>query len=142
MKFLTFVESQTGRLRLGVKTAQGIVDITTAKATLAGSVPLPGSVEAQIGGGVATIREIGEIVEQVARGKADQSWLLAEDDLVLGPCVPNPGKIIGVGLNYRRHAVESGMAIPETPLLFSKFNNTLGKDSGQVSATWPLLADG
>lgn len=47
------------------------------------------------------------------------------NEKALGPCVPNPGKIICVGLNYRRHAAESGMAEPSTPVLFSKFNNAL-----------------
>ncbi|MDZ4763013.1 MAG: fumarylacetoacetate hydrolase family protein, partial [Chloroflexota bacterium] len=32
---------------------------------------------------------------------------------------------ICVGLNYRRHAIETGAAIPTTPILFSKFNNAL-----------------
>jgi len=36
-----------------------------------------------------------------------------------------PSKIICVGLNYRDHAAESGMAIPERPLIFSKWPNTL-----------------
>jgi len=31
-----------------------------------------------------------------------------------------PGKIICVGLNYRDHAVESGLPIPRYPLLFAK----------------------
>ena len=35
--------------------------------------------------------------------------------------VPRPGKVICIGLNYRDHAEESGMAIPESPLIFSKF---------------------
>ena len=35
--------------------------------------------------------------------------------------VPDPGKIVCLGLNYRDHAEESGMAIPEEPVLFSKF---------------------
>ena len=132
MKFLTFVENQIGRLRLGAKTTRGIVDITAAQATSAGSVSLPDSIEALIGEGATAVKEISSIVEQVASGKADPSWLLAEDELVLGTCVPNPGKIIGVGLNYRRHAVESGMAIPETPLLFSKFSNTIAAPNEMV----------
>jgi 2-keto-4-pentenoate hydratase/2-oxohepta-3-ene-1,7-dioic acid hydratase in catechol pathway len=37
--------------------------------------------------------------------------------------VPVPGKIICIGLNYRDHAEESGMPIPETPIIFSKFSN-------------------
>jgi 2-keto-4-pentenoate hydratase/2-oxohepta-3-ene-1,7-dioic acid hydratase in catechol pathway len=36
-----------------------------------------------------------------------------------------PGKIICVGLNYRDHAEEQGVALPERPLLFSKWANTL-----------------
>ncbi len=41
------------------------------------------------------------------------------------PCIENPSKIICVGLNYRRHAMEEGTAIPKEPVLFGKFNNTL-----------------
>jgi len=39
--------------------------------------------------------------------------------------VPNPGKIVCVGLNYRKHAEESGAQIPTSPVLFSKFGNTI-----------------
>jgi len=39
--------------------------------------------------------------------------------------VPAPGKIICVGLNYRDHAIESGMAIPKSPITFAKFANTV-----------------
>lgn len=35
--------------------------------------------------------------------------------------VPRPSKIICIGLNYRDHAEESGMAIPKSPIIFSKF---------------------
>lgn len=38
----------------------------------------------------------------------------------LGPCVGAVGKIIGVGLNYKDHAAESNMPIPEEPPLFLK----------------------
>jgi 2-keto-4-pentenoate hydratase/2-oxohepta-3-ene-1,7-dioic acid hydratase in catechol pathway len=37
--------------------------------------------------------------------------------------VPRPPKIICVGLNYRDHAEESGMPIPKSPIIFSKFTN-------------------
>jgi 2-keto-4-pentenoate hydratase/2-oxohepta-3-ene-1,7-dioic acid hydratase in catechol pathway len=53
------------------------------------------------------------------------SWLLDEEKIIFAPCVPNPGKILCIGLNYRRHAMESGMAIPASPVVFSKFNNSL-----------------
>ena len=41
------------------------------------------------------------------------------------PPVPNPGKILCIGLNYRDHAIEGGKAIPAEPVLFAKFPNTL-----------------
>ena len=39
--------------------------------------------------------------------------------------IERPGKIIGVGLNYRDHAEEQGTALPEAPLLFAKWQNAL-----------------
>ncbi len=37
----------------------------------------------------------------------------------------DPPQIIAIGLNYRRHAVESGFAVPDLPLLFVKTSNTI-----------------
>lgn len=34
--------------------------------------------------------------------------------------LPSPGKIIAVGLNYRSHAAELGMTVPDEPILFMK----------------------
>src|SRR5438034_10735141 len=39
--------------------------------------------------------------------------------------IERPGKIIGVGLNYRDHAEEQGVALPEAPILFAKWQNAL-----------------
>ncbi len=39
--------------------------------------------------------------------------------------VPDPGKIICLGLNYRDHAIETGAKIPEEPILFSKYPSAL-----------------
>jgi 2-keto-4-pentenoate hydratase/2-oxohepta-3-ene-1,7-dioic acid hydratase in catechol pathway len=41
------------------------------------------------------------------------------------PVVPNPQKILGIGLNYRDHAIEGGKPIPEEPVLFAKYPNVL-----------------
>ena len=43
----------------------------------------------------------------------------------LGPPIPDPDKIICLGLNYRSHAEEAGFAIPKVPILFGKFRNAL-----------------
>jgi 2-keto-4-pentenoate hydratase/2-oxohepta-3-ene-1,7-dioic acid hydratase in catechol pathway len=41
------------------------------------------------------------------------------------PPIPDPEKIICIGLNYRDHAEETGAAIPRDPVLFSKFSSAL-----------------
>jgi acylpyruvate hydrolase len=41
------------------------------------------------------------------------------------PLVPNPSKVVCVGLNYRTHILEMGRDLPEHPTLFAKFADTL-----------------
>ena len=41
------------------------------------------------------------------------------------PLVPNPSKVVCVGLNYRNHIQEMGRDLPEYPTLFAKFSDTL-----------------
>lgn len=48
------------------------------------------------------------------------------------PVVKHPGKIIGVGLNYREHAAEMGDSIPEHPVIFSKFSTAINCHEGNV----------
>jgi 2-keto-4-pentenoate hydratase/2-oxohepta-3-ene-1,7-dioic acid hydratase in catechol pathway len=43
-----------------------------------------------------------------------------------------PQKIVCVGLNYRDHAEEQGVALPERPLLFAKWPNTLIADGDEI----------
>jgi len=59
---------------------------------------------------------IGEEVYDLTEG-SEERYLLSELKL-LAPCYPT--KIIGVGLNYRDHAEELKMPIPDEPLIFLK----------------------
>jgi len=43
-----------------------------------------------------------------------------------------PSKIIGIGVNYRAHAVEMGKGLPEEPLMFLKPSSALISDGGQI----------
>jgi 2-keto-4-pentenoate hydratase/2-oxohepta-3-ene-1,7-dioic acid hydratase in catechol pathway len=43
----------------------------------------------------------------------------------LGPCVGNIGKFVCIGLNYADHAAESGMALPEEPVIFFKATSAI-----------------
>lgn len=45
--------------------------------------------------------------------------------LRLGPPIPDPEKILCMGLNYRDHAEEAGLPLPKVPLFFAKFRNSL-----------------
>lgn len=64
--------------------------------------------------------------ERVDAGNAVQSLDMVE----LGPPIPNPEKILCVGVNYREHAAEAQQAIPVAPMIFAKFRNCLtGSDS-------------
>ena len=128
MFLLTFkVENE---FRLGVKTDAGVVDVKAALTALSPFVsddPIPTSVDALLHGGVSAQKGLLDFVTQAIENNPSASWLLDESALQLGPCVPNPGKIICIGLNYRRHAAESGAAVPDTPVLFSN----LWKESTQ-----------
>jgi 2-keto-4-pentenoate hydratase/2-oxohepta-3-ene-1,7-dioic acid hydratase in catechol pathway len=54
-------------------------------------------------------------------------------DTRLGACVPRPQKVFAIGLNYRAHAAESGMALPPAPMTFTKFPSCLvGPDDDVV----------
>jgi 2-keto-4-pentenoate hydratase/2-oxohepta-3-ene-1,7-dioic acid hydratase (catechol pathway) len=54
--------------------------------------------------------------------KNESGPILTREEVQIVSPVPRPGKIICIGLNYRDHAEESGMAIPKSPIIFSKFS--------------------
>jgi len=47
------------------------------------------------------------------------------DAQLLGPPVPRPGQLFAIGLNYREHAAEAGLELPETPMVFTKFPSSI-----------------
>jgi 2-keto-4-pentenoate hydratase/2-oxohepta-3-ene-1,7-dioic acid hydratase in catechol pathway len=46
-------------------------------------------------------------------------------DVQLAPPLARPGKIVGIGLNYRDHAAEAGATLPERPVVFLKASSSL-----------------
>jgi len=46
--------------------------------------------------------------------------------------LPMPGKVIAVGLNYKDHAAEAGVPLPEAPVLFTKFTTSLIPNGAQI----------
>jgi 2,4-didehydro-3-deoxy-L-rhamnonate hydrolase len=61
------------------------------------------------------------------------SWLKTNENLLkeiplksrIGSPIARPSKIICIGLNYRKHAAEAGMAVPEVPIIFMKATSSL-----------------
>jgi 2-keto-4-pentenoate hydratase/2-oxohepta-3-ene-1,7-dioic acid hydratase in catechol pathway len=54
------------------------------------------------------------------------------DGAALGPPVPRPSKIIAIGLNYRGHAEESGLDLPEQPVVFAKLPSSLAGPADDI----------
>lgn len=63
--------------------------------------------------------------------QADAEQVRLEDAQLMAP-VLRPGKILCVGLNYRDHAIESNMAIPEVPTIFLKLPNAVTGPDAEI----------
>ena len=107
------------RPRLAVRLDDGLLDVTVAASAL--GLTVPQDTDALIASGPGQLAAC--IPAALEAGRPD--WLVAEDQALFAPAVGRPQKIVCVGLNYRRHASEIGMAEPRLPILFSKFNNAL-----------------
>ena len=80
---------------------------------------LPTGVRQLLEGGAAMLQ-----AAKAAAGRADAVRIPAAGVKLLPP-IPDPPKIICMGLNYRDHAAETGAKIPSEPVLFSKFSTAL-----------------
>jgi len=62
----------------------------------------------------------------VRQALSDGTLPALPDDVRVGPPVARPGTVIGIGLNYRDHAAETGAAIPGEPVVFLKTPTSVG----------------
>lgn len=93
---------------VGLVSGDGVID-------LAPLVPEGSSLKSLIAGGSLSR------LEQFADRTPDH----AIADITFLPVIPDPGKIICVGGNYAKHVIESGRELPQYPMLFSRFANSL-----------------
>jgi acylpyruvate hydrolase len=77
---------------------------------------------------------LGAIREALARSEPDllEEAALAPEQVRLGPPIPRPGKVIGVGYNYLDHIREQGIETPARPVLFTKFANAVIADGEPI----------
>jgi 2-keto-4-pentenoate hydratase/2-oxohepta-3-ene-1,7-dioic acid hydratase in catechol pathway len=86
------------------------------------------------GGRVATGAMVGDRSARRIEGDVLGAHRVTDDVLtierLLAPIVPTD--ILCIGVNYRKHAAETGSAIPQTPMLFIKSSNTLNDPGSPV----------
>ena len=94
----------------GVVTEQGILDAGTA-----------------LGQRFPTLRALltADAIPLVASYAAGRAPDLARKDVAFLPAIPDPTKILCVGVNYLAHRQETGRAATPYPTLFTRFANTL-----------------
>jgi 2,4-didehydro-3-deoxy-L-rhamnonate hydrolase len=70
---------------------------------------------------------------------------IVPDDVRIGACVGRVGNFIAVGLNYADHAAESGMPVPDEPILFNKApscivgpNDDIILPPGSIKTDWEV----
>jgi 2-keto-4-pentenoate hydratase/2-oxohepta-3-ene-1,7-dioic acid hydratase in catechol pathway len=116
-----------GPWRAGIAHGSILADV----AALSPSSP-PGnvsSVRALLQGGAPAVEEVlSRARDAFENGSGD---IVPLRDVELGPPVPDPDKIICLGLNYPEHAREARMGTAGVPTFFAKFRNAL---SGPYSA--------
>jgi 2-keto-4-pentenoate hydratase/2-oxohepta-3-ene-1,7-dioic acid hydratase in catechol pathway len=110
MRLLTF-QDQSGHSRAGVLVQGNVLSLEDAGFSDLISV---------LAGGAESLAKIENWIYQ-----PPPEALLPWGSVTLLAPIPRPPKFICVGLNYRDHAIESGLPIPEIPVIFSKFSNTV-----------------
>ena len=113
MKLTQFKTKTSDDARLGMLSNDVIVDITEIAPT----------VNAFIAGGVAAIH---------AAKNAGAKTAFALDAVEYLPAV-TPGKVIAIGRNYHDHAIEGGSEPPKSPLIFTKFINSVTAHNAKVT---------
>ncbi len=66
-----------------------------------------------------------DLIEEGAEKQSFGEESFTLKDVKLHPPISRPSKIIGIGLNYEDHAAETGADIPEKPIVFAKYPNTI-----------------
>jgi 2-keto-4-pentenoate hydratase/2-oxohepta-3-ene-1,7-dioic acid hydratase in catechol pathway len=118
------LRTQEGR-SLGVKQGDRILDVGLAGKRL--SVKVPGSTDEVIAG-----RNLDGLYKVLSSAVSLKDVFVAEKSARFEPCLTKPEKIIMLGFNYRRHALETGTPIPKAPVLFNKYNNALSGHGGTI----------
>ncbi|NUM34318.1 MAG: fumarylacetoacetate hydrolase family protein [Candidatus Brocadiae bacterium] len=109
MRFVTYLYD--GKSRIGVLEKEGIMDLSSYFPGL----DMVGFIQAK--------EEINQKVEEILASEKNIPLPISSVKL-LAPIL-NPGKIIGIGLNYADHCREQNIPVPKYPLVFAKFPSAI-----------------
>ena len=118
--------------RAGIAQEEAVVDTGASRLGRADAAGGQGgiSVRALLQQGQQALEEVFAWAQQQFEAKSN---LISLDTLELGPPVPDPDKILCLGVNYREHAAEAQQEVPAVPMFFAKFRNSL------IGPTSPIL---
>jgi 2,4-didehydro-3-deoxy-L-rhamnonate hydrolase len=110
-------------MRFANLSGRGVI-VATDSAGIDHAIDIERASEGRLGNSPAAYVDLAHhaLLAQIAAAVSVAEWPVL-DLSELGAPVPHPPKGLGVGLNYRTHAVESGREIPTEPHLFGKTNN-------------------
>ena len=115
----------------GIELGVSVVE-TAEVATLAGwneeYIAAAGSNRTLLELGPAALRQL----ERVVFDKTDHLNSIPRSSLRIGPPIPDPQKIVCIGLNYHDHAKEVGATPPDSPIFFAKYPNSLVGEKDDV----------
>jgi len=117
---------------LGIRAERGILDVVAAERDFHENAPT--TIDAVFRGD-GDIDGLKRLVDKAAAGASAEKYFVAADKATFGPCVTSPEKIVCIGLNYRRHAAETGNPVPKMPILFNKFNTALNNHGGNIAVS-------
>lgn len=121
MKLLTFYKD--GKETLGIKMNGMVMDLHLALKSEP-QLKMDLDIMSIIAKGEDALKNIKAFVENLSETQLER-FFVDESTIEFAPAVPRPSKIICVGLNYRKHAEETKLPLPDFPILFNKFPNAL-----------------
>jgi acylpyruvate hydrolase len=128
MKLLSYSSNGNATWRSGIETPAGIAD-TAQVAALAGfdqaDLARFRSTRAVLARPEGDLQTLAQTAQERAHELRARAALHNPAAIHLGPPIPDPEKIICLGLNYRDHAREAGLTVPSVPMFFAKFPNSL-----------------
>lgn len=113
---------EPGRERAGLLVGGRILDLERAGEVL-GVAGAPNDMGALLAGDWPGLLE--RVEANAATLAEDRQVAIEHRTTRLGPPVPRPRNVICLGLNYRQHATEQGLATPPRPLLFAKASTSV-----------------